>query len=179
MYFILADHRAYNYLKMHQKSYSNVLNKRLAAVSCSCSNLQFQIWPVKQVVVYYFSFSSFGNLSPDYLGGKILLVAQDPFHFWLSLCPGGHLIVLKANICSKLALLVASRKLYSLDYFLSWRTWNTVSTVYSAFKETGLTYWSYSKNNLFIVLKQTVCVCLMRRHFCHKVSIRENMTFLN
>lgn len=91
-----------------------------------------------------------GNLSPAYLGEKILPITRDPFHFWLSLCPGGHLILLKANICSKLALLVASRNSTLLITFsLEGLKTVTVSTVYPAFEEIGLTYWSHSKNNLF------------------------------
>lgn len=83
-------------------------------------------------------------------GKKILPITRDPFHFWLSLCPGGHLILLKANICSKLALLVASRNSTLLITFsLEGLKTVTVSTVYPAFEEIGLTYWSHSKNNLF------------------------------
>lgn len=122
IYVIQGDHSAYNYLKMPQKNYSNILNKHMTAVSYNSENKTCQHFKfgLSNMSWYITSLSHLlGNLSPDYRGKKVLPVTQDPLHSRLSLCPGGHLILLKANICSKLTVLVASRKLYSFDYFLS------------------------------------------------------------
>lgn len=107
--------------KIIQTFSTNVWQQSLTTVrtkSVSISNLACQI--CHRILLLFLIF--WGIYPQTIWGKKVLPVTQVPFHCQLSLCPGGHLILLKANICSKLALLVASRKLYSLDYFLSWRT---------------------------------------------------------
>lgn len=71
--YIQADHSGYNYLKMPQKNYSNILNKHTTAVSCNSKNEKCQHFKfsLSNVSSYITSLSHLlGNLSPDCLGEK-------------------------------------------------------------------------------------------------------------
>lgn len=70
---IQANQGAYNYLKMPQKNYSNILNKCMAAVSYNSKNKKCQHFKLglSNMSSYITSLSHLlGNLSPDYLGEK-------------------------------------------------------------------------------------------------------------